>query len=66
MQTTKVPEDIFQWIANIIQTCNNDFHFDSVDKLIELYLQREKDERGYVALKLLRKAKWDEIHNVLF
>ena len=66
MQTTKVPEDIFQWIVNIIQTCNNDFHFDSVDKLIELYLQREKDEQQYIALKLLRKAKWDEIHNVLF
>jgi hypothetical protein len=65
MQTTKLNDDIFQWIANIIQTCTNDFHFDSVDRLIDLYHQREKDEDKQVELKLLRKAKWDEIHNVL-
>lgn len=59
---TSVPQDIFQWIANIIQTCNNDFHFDSVDKLIDLYYQRDKDEQKVIELKLLRKAKWDEIH----
>jgi hypothetical protein len=65
MQTTTPQISIFEWISKIIQTSNNDFHFDAVDKLIDLFHEREKDEQKCIELKLLRKAKWDEIHGIL-
>lgn len=65
MQTTKEQISNFQWIVNIIHSCTNDFHFDSVDRLIELYHLRENNEQEYIELKLLRNQKWDEIHLIL-
>ena len=33
-----------EWIENIIQSCTDDFHFEAIDKLIELYHERTKNE----------------------
>ena len=57
--------NIHQWIVRIIETCNNDFHFESVDKLIELFFDRFKDDELTLELRILRKQKWDDIHNIL-
>ena len=56
---------IYEWIVNIIKSCRDDFHFEAVDNLIELFLEREKDEDLYLQLKGLRKNKWNEIHYIL-
>jgi hypothetical protein len=56
---------IYEWIGNIINSCRDDFHFEAVDNLIELFLEREKDEELYLQLKGLRKKKWNEIHYIL-
>jgi hypothetical protein len=56
---------IYEWIVNIINSCRDDFHFEAVDNLIELFLEREKDEDLYLQLKGLRKNKWNEIHYIL-
>lgn len=53
------------WIIQIIDSCNNDFHFDAVDRLIELFYEREKNEALKVELMLLKQKKWNEIHNIL-
>ena len=53
------------WIIQIIDSCNNDFHFDAVDRLIELFYEREKNEDLKVELMLLKQKKWNEIHNIL-
>ena len=58
-------QQLFTWVAKIIETCTHDFHFDGVDNLIELFYEREKNEDLHTGLKLLRKAKWDEIHGIL-
>ena len=58
-------ETIYDWVAKIISTCTHDFHFEAVDKLIDLYYEREKDEAKQTELKMLKKIKWDEIHNIL-
>jgi hypothetical protein len=50
-------QEIFDWIAKIIATCNNDFHFDAID-VIETF----GDENMKTDLKL---AKWNEIHLIL-
>lgn len=56
---------IYNWLLKIIETCNNDFHFEAVDKLIELFYEKEKDESLTDSLKLARADKWKEIHHIL-
>ena len=55
----------FIWITKIIETCNNDFHFMAVDKLIELYYESEKDDFLRDDLIIASNNKWNEIHNIL-
>lgn len=56
---------IYEWIVNIINSCRDDFHFEAVDNLIELFLEREKNEELYINLKALRISKWNDIHYIL-
>lgn len=56
---------IYNWIVNIIDSCRDDFHFEAVDKLIELFLEKEKNEELYLNLKALRISKWNDIHLIL-
>jgi hypothetical protein len=58
-------QGIYEWISTIIQTCNNDFHFEAVDKLIELFYQKHLDGELRTELNHLRQQKWNEIHNIL-
>jgi len=54
-----------EWIANIIESCTDDFHFEAIDKLIELYQEKTKDEDFTSDLKMLRAKKWNEIHAIV-
>jgi hypothetical protein len=56
---------IYEWVAKIISTCTHDFHFEAVDRLLELYYEREKDDVKLTELRMLKKIKWDEIHILL-
>ncbi len=58
-------DNIFDWICKIIETCNNDFHFEAVDKLISLYFEREKNEEKQFELESLKVRRWNEIHHIL-
>mgnify|MGYP003343387075 CR=1 FL=1 len=58
-------EQIYEWIARVIETCNNDFHFEAVDKLIELFYEKYQNEKLKTQLEHLRIIKWKEIHIVL-
>lgn len=57
--------NIFEWISKIIETCNQDFHFEAVDRLISLYYEREKDTVKRDELEMLKIQKWNLIHNIL-
>ena len=54
--------DIFIWIKKVIETCSNDFHFLAVDKLIDLFNYKYKDDNLTKDLKEIRQEQWDEIH----
>jgi hypothetical protein len=54
--------EIFKWVKKIIFTSNNDFHFEAVDRLIELFYEKYADDFLRNELYLLREKKWDEIH----
>lgn len=58
-------EEIYTWIIKIISTCKNDFHFEAVDKLIDLFYDKYKQEEMTDELKLQRNRRWNEIHTIL-
>ena len=58
-------ESIYDWVCRIIDTCSNDFHFEAVDRLIDLFYEREKDEAKKIELQLRKQDKWNEIHYIL-
>jgi hypothetical protein len=57
--------ELFEWVAKIIDTCTNDFHFSAIDKLIELFYEVEKNESQKDELTFLREQKWNKIHGIL-
>lgn len=56
---------LFDWISVIISSCTDDFHFEAVDKLIDLFYERTKDEKITTELRLKRALKWNEIHAIV-
>jgi len=51
-----LPDQIYTWIEHIIISCNSDFQFVCVDKLIELFKQRFPEQTILSAsLEQLRK-----------
>ena len=58
-------KDMGTWIAKIIDTCNNDFHFEAIDNLIEIHFKNFKNAKLKLELELLRAKKWNEIHVIL-
>jgi hypothetical protein len=59
-------EDTYTWVYNIIESCNNDFHFDCADLLITLFHTKYGDDEKVSGLKLLRQNKWNTVHTILF
>lgn len=55
----------YNWIQNIIDSCEHDFHFEAVDKIIELYHQKYNDEATTNALKEERKEHWNNTHAII-
>jgi hypothetical protein len=37
-------QNLYDWIVKIIDSCTDDFHFEGVDRIIELFNDRFKDE----------------------
>lgn len=63
--TSQQLQQTVQWISTIIDSCTDDFHFEAVDKLIELYYEKDKTPEPNDQLKLKRAKKWNEIHAIL-
>jgi hypothetical protein len=58
-------KEIYEWLEKVIKTCSNDFHFEGIDRLIELFYDKFKDEAMTNELKLLRMQVWNDIHLIL-
>jgi hypothetical protein len=61
--TTK--QSHYNWIQNIIDSCEHDFHFECVDKLIQLYHQRYNDDATFFELKKERDEHWNTTHAII-
>jgi hypothetical protein len=57
--------EVYDWIVKIINTCTDDFHFDCVDKLIDLFYVRFGDADKRDDLIMIRSKKWNETHAIL-
>lgn len=53
------------WLKKIIDSCNNTFHFDSVDVLIELFFVRHKFPELHTELWTYRANRWNTVHAIL-
>jgi len=58
-------EATYTWVYNIIESCNNDFHFDCADVLISLFSIKYGDIEKVSGLKLVRQNKWNSVHSIL-
>lgn len=58
-------KDLFEWIVKVIDGCTLAVHLEGVDRLIDLYYEKEKNDDSKLDLQLLRRAKYNEIHNIL-
>jgi hypothetical protein len=58
-------QDIHQWISSIINSCTDDFHFEGVDKLIEIFNEKFKNESLTIDLQTQRAIKWNDIHAIV-
>lgn len=59
-------EQTYTWTYNVIRSCNNDYHFDCADALIQLFANKYGEQSDHVQeLKMLRAHKWVSIHGIL-
>ena len=48
-------EETHAWLYNIIESCNNDFHFDCADVLISLFSLKHGESDMVSGLRLLQQ-----------
>jgi hypothetical protein len=53
------------WVMKIIDSCNDDFQFEAVDRLIDLHYERFKNEEEFLELSVTRARKWNDIHGIV-
>jgi hypothetical protein len=58
-------EKTYTWTYNIIRSCNNDYHFDCADVLIDLFATKYGDNDMLQRLRELRQHKWASVHMIL-
>lgn len=58
-------ENIKEWVSKIIESCKDDFQFEAVDRLIDLYYIKFGNEEGYLDLQLERAKKWNDVHVII-
>ena len=58
-------QQAYVWIQNIIDSSNNDFHFDGVDKIIDLFHTKYNNSPLTICLQEQRQAHWNTIHSIL-
>jgi hypothetical protein len=58
-------QQTYTWTYNIIKSCNNDYHFDCADTLIDLFASKYGDSELVMRLKELRQYKWASVHCIL-
>ncbi len=58
-------EDTYTWVYNIVESCNNDFHFDCADVLISLFSVKYGETDKVSGLRQLRQNKWNSVHTIL-
>jgi len=55
----------YEWLIGVINSCCHDFHLECVDRLIELFYEKFKDEEHRDKLAQKRNEKWNQIHAII-
>ena len=59
-------DEVFDWIVRIVETCQNDFHFDCADKLIELFYIRFNNESRRDDILQVRNMRYYFLNNIVY
>jgi hypothetical protein len=54
-------EDVFQWVWNIISSCNTIDQYSATSKLIKLFQAQYNDRDLIIMLKNRRMMMWDQL-----
>lgn len=54
-------EDVFQWVWNIISSCNTMEQYKSTAKIIQLFQAQYNDKDLIITLKNRRMVLWDQL-----
>ncbi len=55
----------YVWVQRNIDSCNNDFQFECIDIIIELFHKKHNKADFYMCLLQQRTAHWNTIHSIL-
>lgn len=55
----------YNWLQAIIDSCNNTFHFECADKMIELFIAKHNNANLIMCLHSQREAHYNAIHSIL-
>jgi hypothetical protein len=58
-------QETHQWLIGVIESCFHDFHLECVDRLIELFYDKYKNESLREELVILRQQRWASIHAII-
>ena len=62
---TSVMTETYEWLIGVINSCHHDFHLECVDRLIELFFEKYKDESHRENLVNKRHERWANIHAII-
>ena len=59
-------QNVYSWLLTIIDSSTNDFHFEGVDNLIELFAKKFPNDVNLHNLLIdIRQKRWNSIHVIL-
>jgi len=59
-------QEAYNWIKKVIDSCENTFHFDGADALIELFVKRHPEETNLIMfLQTQRSERFKKVHSIL-
>lgn len=62
---TSVMTETHEWLIEVINSCHHDFHLECVDRLIELFFEKYKDDSLRDSLVIKRQERWGNIHAII-
>jgi hypothetical protein len=58
-------QETYDWLIGVINSCFHDFHLECIDRLIDLFYDKYRNEGLRDELTFKRQERWAAIHGVI-